>query len=82
MVERIRTLIERYPEDPETVRLLIEADPLFDAMCQEYAEIAVELSRISPTFERGAAVQSEGLKMRRLALEEEILARVEGCRPT
>ncbi len=82
MVERIRDLIERFPEDEETVRQLIKSDPAFDSLCQEYKDIGDELRRLERERNPGAATEAEGLKMRRQAVEEELLARIEGYRPS
>lgn len=82
MVERIRDLIERFPEDEETVRQLIKSDPTFDSLCQEYKDIGDELRRLERKPDPGAAIEAEGLKMRRQAIEEELLARIEGYSPS
>ncbi len=35
MIERIRDLIERFPEDEGTVSELMSRDTTFDSLCQE-----------------------------------------------
>lgn len=82
MVERIRDLIKRFPEDEETIRQLIESDANFDSLCQEYNDIGDELRRLERTSAPDAAIEAERLKMRRRAVEEELLTRIEGYRPT
>ena len=82
MVERIRDLIKRFPEDEETVRQLIKSDPIFDSLCQEYKDIGDELGRLERRSDPGAATEVEGLKMRRRAVEEDLLTRIEGYRPS
>jgi uncharacterized protein YdcH (DUF465 family) len=79
MVERIRDLIERFPENEETIRELIKSDPNFDSLCQEYKDIGDELRRLERKSDAVSA--TEGLKMRRRAIEEELLTRIEGYRP-
>lgn len=81
MIERIRDLIERFPEDEGLVRELMQSDPGFDALCREYGQSAEELRRLEVT--RGASAQSEAnwLKQRRCWLEQEILTKIEGYRP-
>ncbi len=81
MVERIRDLIERFPEDEETIRELIKSDPNFDSLCQEYKNIGDELRRLERKSDAVSATEAEGLKMRRRAIEEELLTRIEGYRP-
>ncbi len=39
MVERIRTLLARFPEDEEAVRQLVARDVSFDALCNEYVKV-------------------------------------------
>ena len=39
VVERIRLLLARFPEDEETVRRLVATDSSFDALCHEYLEV-------------------------------------------
>jgi len=82
MVERIRDLIERFPEDEETIRQLIRSDPTFDSLCQEYKDIGDELRRLERKRDPGAVTEAEGLKMRRQAVEDELLARIEGYTPS
>ena len=66
-VESIRHLLDRFAEDEATVRDLIERDPTFAALCQEYRQTENELQR---------------LRRRHEQVEEELLARIEGYRPT
>jgi uncharacterized protein YdcH (DUF465 family) len=82
MVERIRDLIDRFPEDEETIRQLIRSDPTFDSLCQEYKDIGDELRRLERRSDPAAAAEAEELKMRRRAVEEELLTRIEGYRPS
>ena len=39
MVERIRTLLARFPENEEAVRRLVARDVSFDALCNEYGKV-------------------------------------------
>ena len=39
MVERIRTLLARFPEDDEAVRRLVAREVSFDALCSEYGKV-------------------------------------------
>ena len=80
MVERIRDLIERFPEDEETIRQLIKNDSDFDSLCQEYKAVGDEIRRLEQEGDPRSATEAEGLKMRRQAVEEEVLTRIEGYR--
>jgi hypothetical protein len=73
MVERIRSLLARFPIDEATARRLVATDARFDALCQEYREVIELLDRF------GAEV--EQLRQRRAWLEVELLTRIEGYQP-
>ncbi len=73
VVERIRTLLARFPEDEETVRQLVVRDVSFDALCSEYCKVI----KLLDAFE----AQVKQLKARRAWLEEELLTRTEGHQP-
>jgi uncharacterized protein YdcH (DUF465 family) len=78
MVERIRHLLNRFPEDEETIRDLVERDAGFDALCQEYQQTEQELHHLE---QEGAVAEAAELRHRYEAIEEELLARIEGYRP-
>ena len=65
--ERPHRRLDRLAEDEATVRDLIEQDPTFAELCQEYRQTEEELQR---------------LRQRHEQVEEELLARIEGYRPT
>jgi uncharacterized protein YdcH (DUF465 family) len=73
MVERIRSLLARFPEDEETVRELVARDANFDALCEEYSKVTDML--------RSFEVHVKLLKERRACLEEKLLMRIEGQPP-
>ncbi len=73
MVERIRTLLARFPEDEEAVRQLVPRDVSFDALCNEYGKVI----KLLDAFEAHVKL----LKARRAWLEEELLTRTEGHQP-
>jgi len=73
VVERIRTLLARFPEDEEAVRQLVARDVSFDALCNEYAKVI----KVLDAFE----AQVKLLRARRAWLEEELLTRTEGHQP-
>jgi hypothetical protein len=73
MVERIRTLLTRFPEDEEAVRQLVAQDVSFDALCNEYRKVI----KLLDAFE----AQVKQLRARRAWLEEELLTRTEGHQP-
>jgi predicted nucleic acid-binding Zn-ribbon protein len=73
MVERIQSLLTRFPEDEETVRDMATRSQRFDALCHEYRAIVGVLDSLE--------VQVRRLKQRRAWLEEELLTRLEGHQP-
>jgi uncharacterized protein YdcH (DUF465 family) len=81
MVERIRHLLERFPEDEETIRELIRKDPAFDALCQEYRQTEEELRQFEGKGASSDSDEADELRRRHEELEEELLARIEGYRP-
>jgi hypothetical protein len=73
MVERIRSLLARFPEDEDTVRRLVATDASFDALCHEYRKV-IDLLEVYEMHTRR-------LTLRKAFLEEELLAHIEGHRP-
>ena len=79
--ESIRHLLDRFPEDEATVRDLIARDPTFDALCREYRQTEEEFQQTEREGSSAAELAAE-LRRRREQIEEELLARIEGYRPT
>jgi hypothetical protein len=73
MVERIRSLLARYPNDEETVRRLVATNARFNTLCQEYSDVIELLDRFEAEVER--------LRKHRAWLEEALLTRIEGYQP-
>jgi hypothetical protein len=73
MVERIRPLLARFPENEEVVRRLVATDAKFDALCHEYRKV-IDLLGSTPA-------EDEQLTQLRASLEEELLTRIEGYQP-
>ncbi len=78
MVERIRSLLERFPENEEAVQSLIAADEEFSSLCQEYAGLTEELRHRQ---QESPAEDAAGLRARRNAVEERLLRKMEGYEP-
>lgn len=77
MVERIRSLLARFPENEETVRRLVATDPSFDTLCDEYRWVVECIE----SHEVHHEAQLERLRARLAFLEEKLLTRIEGHRP-
>jgi uncharacterized protein YdcH (DUF465 family) len=81
MVERIRSLLARFPENEETVRQLVATDPRFDALCDEYREVIERLDGLEAERLDGLEAEVKRLKERRTELEEDLLMHIEGYEP-
>ena len=81
MVERIRDLLRRFPEDEKAVKALIAADQEFGSLCQEYDEITKELRLERPGPGGGPEADVTGLRKRLNAVEEALLRKIEGYEP-
>jgi len=80
MVHRISNILLRFPEDEKAVGVLIHESREFEALCEEYADIGRELEHLMGSNKPDVIV-GEALQQRRMVLEEEILARIEGYTP-
>ena len=74
MIEEMRPLLERFPEDEQTIGELLQNDEAFRTLCREYHHIASELQDADPEAARD-------LVHRHAALEEEMMRRIEGYQP-
>lgn len=90
MVERIRLLLSKFPEDEGTVRLLVATDPSFDALCQQYRKVIelldgfeAEVGRLRKVIDYHDRFEAEVKRLTRLrvSLEEQLLTRIEGYQP-
>jgi hypothetical protein len=78
MAHRISNILARFPESEEAVRRLIQESCEFEALCQEYLDTNQELRCLT---KKETAIQADALRKRRMAVEEEILTRIEGYKP-
>ncbi len=83
VVERIRSLLTRFPEDEQVVRRLVATDPGFDALCHEYRKVIELLDSFKAEAKRLTRFEAEVERLTRLraSLEEELLTRIEGHQP-
>ncbi|MDJ1159910.1 hypothetical protein QNA08_16960 [Chelatococcus sp. SYSU_G07232] len=81
MVDRIRSILARFPENEEAVRRLIDEIPAFDALCDEYRDASREIEELAKLTTAEAAARADALRRRRQAIEEEILTAIEGHEP-
>ena len=85
MVERIRSLLAKFPEDETAVRGLVASDANFNALCQEYRKVVDLLDRFDTVVkwftQLRALTEVARLTQLRASLEEELLSRIEGYEP-
>ena len=83
MVERIRSLLARFPEDEEAVRRIVATDASFNALCHEYHKVIALLDRFEAESKRLTQLPAEVKRLTHLraSLEEELLSRIEGHEP-
>jgi hypothetical protein len=83
MVERIRSLLARFPEDEEAVRRIVATDASFNALCHEYRKVIALLDRFEAESKRLTQLLAEVKRLTHLraSLEEELLSRIEGHEP-
>ena len=80
MVYRISTILSRFPENEKVVFALIHDSGEFSALCRAYADTEQELAQRTKFNKRDTMI--DALQKRCTALEEEILTRIEGYRPS
>ncbi len=82
MVHRIGQILSRFPANEKAACALIHDSGEFEALCQEYADTGRELERPTRRAKPDAIFFADALAKRRVALEEEILTRIEGYAPS
>jgi hypothetical protein len=81
MVDRIRNIMARFPENEDVVRKLILQNRDFDALCQEYSQTSEEMEKLAAETGQVHAAETDELAGRRRTIEEEILTLIEGYSP-
>jgi hypothetical protein len=81
MVHRIGKILARFPENEDSVRKLIQDSRGFETLCQDYSNTSRELGDVLKLKQRDLAAEADALQKRRTAVEEEILATIEGYEP-
>jgi uncharacterized protein YdcH (DUF465 family) len=80
-IDRIRNIIVRFAENEEAIRELMQTNPNFDALCEEYATVSKELEELARAKNSDAPIQANALQKRRMAVEEALLTMIEGYQP-
>jgi uncharacterized protein YdcH (DUF465 family) len=80
-LERVRSIIGRFPESEDAIRELMRTDSRFDALCEEYAKLGEKIDELAQLKRSRAMIQASELQKCRVALEEELLTTIEGYQP-
>ncbi len=69
-----KVLIDRFPEYQTAIKELGSTHANFNALCHKYGELTDKLGGVDTLSEPAAGAESEELRRRRNAIEEELLA--------
>ncbi len=64
---------ERFPQHAAAIDALGQSNPDFDDLCRKYGEVAQQLQAFENSPKIESLPESDSLKKRRAALEEELL---------
>lgn len=81
MTDPLHKIIEQFPEKIDVIRQLRQTNSKFENLCQEFAIVSDQLDALSQARNTAALARADALQKRRIALEEEILTRIEGHSP-
>lgn len=73
MEERVRRLIERFPERAELIKRLNETNARFKDLISDHYEVSEELAKLEPADREAEAGRKQELEQRLAALEDEYL---------
>ena len=74
MRDHRRRVLDRFPDYRQRIMDLCDTSANFNGLCQEYGSISEAISRLDGSSQPNAKVEAEGLRRRRAALEDELLA--------
>jgi hypothetical protein len=74
MKQSIRHRVERFPDFEQVVHELVETDVASAGLCHDYEEALRQVESLGGEAKAGAASDRHELKVRRAALEQEMLA--------
>lgn len=78
MEERIRHLMERFPERAEIIKALSETSARFKDLIADHHEVSEELAKMDPADQESEAGKKAELERRRADLEEELILLMQG----
>lgn len=74
MPDHMRHLLDRFPDLGQRITDLHDTSANFNGLCREYGSLSEANGRLEGSTEPNAVVEAEGLRRRRAALEDELLA--------
>jgi uncharacterized protein YdcH (DUF465 family) len=77
MEERIRRLIERFPEKADVIRALSDSNAKFKDLIDDHHDVSAELSNMTQEDRASNPAQVDELQRRRANLEEELILLME-----
>jgi uncharacterized protein YdcH (DUF465 family) len=77
MEEKIRHLIERFPERAEVIRTLGESHARFKDLIGDHHDVSLELSTLKRGDRESNLAKAEELQRRRADIEEELILLME-----
>jgi len=81
MTDPMQKMVEQFPDKTDVIRQLRDANSDFENLCQEYAIVSDRLDALTEAKGSDEPARVRALRERRIALEEEILTRIEGHNP-
>lgn len=69
-----RRVLDRFPDYRQSIMDLYDASANFNGLCRDYGSMSEAIGRLEGSSEPNAEVEREGLRRRRAALEDELLA--------
>ena len=73
MEERVRRLMERFPEHSEAIKVLGESNAKFKDLLSDHHEVSEELTRMKRADQASEPDRKDELQRRKASLEEELV---------
>ncbi len=82
MADSMHKIIERFPENRDTLRELRDTNSKFEILCEEYTTVSAKLDALAQRNGDDAPAGINALRQRKTAIEEALLSLIEGYSPT
>lgn len=74
MSDVVRSVIDRFPDRERRIHTLFETSQNFEALCRKHDEVTQALHRLEAGVAAGTAAETDTLRKRRAALDDQLLA--------